>query len=306
MSEKTVTASEIISVQQPLMLARLDAQALISQALSVGANVETLERLVALAKDMRAELAREAWYAAMVEFQRTCPAVKKTSSAKIMTRGGGAYGYWFAPLDAIMSTILPVMGRLGLSVAWRSRIEANQVAVECVVSHTLGHQEGSGEIVMPVMPGDTGANPAQRVGISLTYAKRYALLGVTGLAPEDDDDARHRDEVITGVEKKTSNKGKTRDAVRSEEADEQERRPSPVIDTETGEVFDRLVPPDDAPEAERAALCDAIKELSVRLKLPYDVRTQAAKTYLGGSTLATADLAALSGLLGWLRARAGE
>ena len=34
-----------------------------------------------------------------------------------------------------------------------------------------------------------GANPAQRVGIAATYAKRYSLLGIIGMAPEDDDDA---------------------------------------------------------------------------------------------------------------------
>ncbi len=44
---------------------------------------------------------------------------------------------------------------------------------------------------MPIGGGDdrSGANPAQRVGIAATYAKRYSLLGILGIAPEDDDDA---------------------------------------------------------------------------------------------------------------------
>lgn len=33
----------------------------------------------------------------------------------------------------------------------------------------------------------TGANPAQRVGIALSYAKRYSLLLIAGLSPEDED-----------------------------------------------------------------------------------------------------------------------
>jgi hypothetical protein len=64
------------------------------------------------------------------------------------------------------------------------------VVAECRVSHRDGHIETSGEIAMPIEPGDgRGASPPQRVGIALTYAKRYALLGILGLAPEDDDDA---------------------------------------------------------------------------------------------------------------------
>jgi hypothetical protein len=34
-----------------------------------------------------------------------------------------------------------------------------------------------------------GANPAQLVGIATTYAKRTAVLAITGIAPEDDPDA---------------------------------------------------------------------------------------------------------------------
>lgn len=186
-----MTKPELLAVRdRESALARLDPQALITKALETGAGIDTMERLVALAKDVREVQAKEAWYQAMAEFQRTCPAIKKTKEARIATRTGPGYVYRFAPLDEIMSTIQPVMGPLGLSVSWRSRVEPAQVVVACRVSHTLGHHEESGEIAMPVVQGDgSGANPAQRVGIAATYAKRYALLGIIGMAPEDDDDA---------------------------------------------------------------------------------------------------------------------
>src|SRR3990167_1643800 len=176
--------SQIVTRTQETTLARLDPQALITKALETGAGIETMERLVALAKDVREVQAKEAWYEAMAEFQRTCPPIKKTASAKIQTRGGGSYTYRFAPLDEIMSTIQPKMGPLGLSVSWRSRVEPDKVVVSCRISHTLGHHEESGDIAMPVMQGEMGANPAQRVGIAATYAKRYSLLGIIGMAPE--------------------------------------------------------------------------------------------------------------------------
>lgn len=177
-------------------IAKLDPQALLRTALENGAGIETLERLVALEGTVRARQAKEAWYSAMAEFQRLCPSVEKTKVAKIRTRNGGEYSYKFAPLDEIMGKILPVMGPLGLSVGFRVKHEPNQVVATCIVSHELGHAEDSGPVHMPIPPAqdnNAGANPMQRVGIATSYAKRYALLAVTGIAPEDDPDGRTGD-----------------------------------------------------------------------------------------------------------------
>ena len=170
----------------------LNPQDLLARAVDKGATVETLERLMSLAKEMKAIRAKEAWHEAMAEFQRRCPPIVKTKSADIQTKSGGSYSYKYAPLDVIMETVRPLLGELGLSVYWSSRIEPNGVAVNCRIAHVLGHSEESGEIRMPIAGSDErgGGNPAQRVGSALTYAKRYSLLSVTGLTPEDDDDAQ--------------------------------------------------------------------------------------------------------------------
>ncbi len=185
--------TDALATRPDTLPAQLDPQALISKAIEAGAGIDTMERLFALAKEMRGVMAREAWYAAMAEFQEKCPAIKKTATARMK-----GYSYTFAPLDEICSTVQPVMGPLGLSMRWTTpTIEGDKVTVACVISHRLGHFESSGDVVMPVMAatqrsdgsGEGGANAAQRVGISLTYAKRYSLLGILGMAPEDDDDA---------------------------------------------------------------------------------------------------------------------
>lgn len=175
-----------------MALATVDPQSLIAQAITAGASVETMERLVALAKDVRSTAAREAWYEAMAAFQARCPAIKKTRSASIATRTGGQYAYTYAPLDEIDGAVGPLLGELGLSKSWRSRVEGDKVFTVCRISHVFGHYEESGEIPMPIAGGDdrSGANPAQRVGIALTYGKRYSLLAILGIAPEDDDDAQ--------------------------------------------------------------------------------------------------------------------
>lgn len=169
---------------QSQALVRLDPQALIAAAIEKGAGIETLERLVALAKDMRQVTAREAWYEAMAEFQRRCPAIKKSKTAQI----GDRYSYKYAPLDEILSTIQELMGELGLSVSWRTYVKDRSVVANCWIAHKLGHHEESGDVVMPFEQ-NARMNPAQVVGSASTYAKRYALLAILGMAPEDDDDA---------------------------------------------------------------------------------------------------------------------
>src|SRR5262245_23751887 len=85
-------------------LAPLDAQGLIEQAIAKGADMTTLERLFALAKEVQAETARREWYAAVAAFQRDCPPIKKTKTATIPTKNGGSYSYRYAPLEEILGT----------------------------------------------------------------------------------------------------------------------------------------------------------------------------------------------------------
>jgi len=171
-------------------LATPDPHMLLARAIELGAGIETVERLVSLARDVRAIRAREAWYGAMAEFQNTCPAIKKTLTASIRTTRA-QFQYRYAPLDEVLAVVQPILGPLGLSVSWRSRVESEQCVVSCRIAHALGHVEDSGDVSVPVVMTDPGigATPPQRVGIALTYARRYSLLCALGIAPEDDDDA---------------------------------------------------------------------------------------------------------------------
>jgi hypothetical protein len=182
--------AETVIATREATLMRLDPQALIAKAIDAGAGIDTIERLVALAKDIREVQAKEAWYAAMAEFQETCPTIYKTNKANIPTRSGGGFSYSYAPLDEILSVVQPVMGKLGLSVSWTHRFEAATAVSNCRISHELGHHEESGDVTIPIDKSEDGrgASSAQRVGIAMTYSKRYSLLAAIGKAPEDDED----------------------------------------------------------------------------------------------------------------------
>lgn len=169
----------------------LDPQALIRAAVEKDAPIETMERLVALAKDVRNEQAKEAWNRAMAKFQMVCPAIKKTGSAKIQTRGGSGYTYNYAKLGDIMPVITPLLGEVGLHISFRVKSAQGAAIASCRVSHEYGHYEESGDISVPIdQESGMGASVAQRVGIAQTYAKRYALLAMLGISPEDDPDAQ--------------------------------------------------------------------------------------------------------------------
>ncbi len=165
----------------------MNPQALLAAAVDKGASVETLERLVALAKDMRAMTAKEAFDKAMSEFQRRCPPIKKNKTMAVP----GRPTYKYADLGEILSTIAPLMGELGLSISWRSVAPSkpNYLAKICIISHEMGHEKDSGPCELPTNLDGNRMNGAQSIGSTETYAKRYSLCSVLGISPEDDTDA---------------------------------------------------------------------------------------------------------------------
>ena len=98
---------------EPAELAIPDPHTLLARALELGAGIDTIERLVGLAREVRTIRAREAWYAAKAEFQRQCPPIKKTSTARIQS-ARSQFTYRYAPLDEILATVQPILGPLGL------------------------------------------------------------------------------------------------------------------------------------------------------------------------------------------------
>lgn len=192
-------AKQVLSVVKEKYegMRRIDPQALIEQALANNSGVEALERLFILAKDVRAEQAREKWNEAMAEFQNANPRIKKTKIGKVADK----FSYKYAPLEEILRVVQPIMAPLGLSISWRNKFEPGRVISNCRISHDLGHFEESGEVSMPISEDKMGATGAQRVGIALTYSKRYSLLSIIGLSPEEDTDAQGpREGTGSGVE----------------------------------------------------------------------------------------------------------
>jgi hypothetical protein len=90
----------------------------------------------------------------------------------------------FASLAAVRNAIVPVFAKHGLSVLQNLTTTTDHcIACETVLLHSSGQSLRLGPLTMPASKAD-----AQGYGSAATYARRYALLGVAGVAGEPDDD----------------------------------------------------------------------------------------------------------------------
>lgn len=158
---------------------------LLAMAVEQGVPVETLERLLAMRTQLKAESAREAFLEALSAFQAECPVIAKGRSA-----GTGSYVYRYAPLEDIVHAIAPLLRKFGLSYRFDTAFEAGErgqaQVVTCIVHHRDGHSERS-EFRTPI---DNGArmNVMQQAASAQTYGKRYALLAALGIVVGGEDD----------------------------------------------------------------------------------------------------------------------
>ncbi len=95
------------------------------------------------------------------------------------------YGYRYSSLDQILAVIKPVLAEhdLGLFQHVVGGIENDCITIKTV----LIHKSGQHLIEQAQVPVTFKSNPIQDYGAALTYGKRYALLGMMNIFPEDED-----------------------------------------------------------------------------------------------------------------------
>src|SRR5262249_30089279 len=101
--------------------------------------------------------------------------------------GDGERSFRYAPLSSGLDIVRKTLGQHEIATLQTTAID--QTAGMVNLTTTLAH--ASGEWIAsdwPVCPIAETANP-QRMGAALTYARRYALFTLVGIAGEDDIDA---------------------------------------------------------------------------------------------------------------------
>jgi hypothetical protein len=118
--------------------------------------------------------------AALAAVQRKLPDVRKAETAHVRSDKGN-YSYRYATLPDITKAVLPLLGENGLAWVTRPTLVDDRFVLVYELLHISG-EKVSGEYPLP-----TGGSP-QALGSAITYARRYCLCAVTGVAADDDDD----------------------------------------------------------------------------------------------------------------------
>lgn len=114
--------------------------------------------------------------AALAKFHETLPDVTKGST-------NPAFKSKYADLADIVKAVLPKLAAQGL--AWMTTPTFTDHGF--VLAYELRHVSGESVRGEWPLPDPTAATP-QQLGSAVTYAKRYTLSAVTGIAPDGDDD----------------------------------------------------------------------------------------------------------------------
>ena len=87
----------------------------------------------------------------------------------------------YADLGSVMDACLPALNKHGIAVVQPTVDDADGRYVETVLLHE------SGETLRCRVPLIVQKNDMQGYGSAVTYARRYGLMCMAGIAPEDDD-----------------------------------------------------------------------------------------------------------------------
>lgn len=133
----------------------------------------------------------ESLAAALAAFQSELPKLTKDEKAKVKgeTKDGRSYdrSYGYADLAQIVETVLPILGKHGLSITSKTVLADGNLTLEVALLHETGERE----VAQWPLPDPRRGGP-QDIGSAMTYGRRYLTLALTGTYPggEDDDGAK--------------------------------------------------------------------------------------------------------------------
>lgn len=192
MSDETKIAQSEPSIQEEpaagalVVGGQLNAERLLTLAIERGVDVETMERLLAMRRELKAEWAKERYDRALADFQAQCPIIRKDKIVREKEEKGGGIRYRYASLASIVEQVRDGLRWAGFSYDLETQSAPGHVTAICRVHHVDGHERTS-QFVAPV---DTKAymSEPQRYASARTFAARYAFCDAFGIVTADQDD----------------------------------------------------------------------------------------------------------------------
>lgn len=116
---------------------------------------------------------------ALCRFQQKCNIIEFDSTVKVSTTQGQDYSFRYASYPKIVAAIRPVLTECKLSFSQLTEPDGS-------VTTLLIHE--SGEYLKSTLLIPTAHCGPQYIGSAISYARRYALSAILGLATNEDDD----------------------------------------------------------------------------------------------------------------------
>lgn len=152
------------------------------------ADLDKLERMLAMKERLDAQNARVAFARALAAARAEIPPIIKDARVDYKNKDGKRTNYQHETLAGIAKIIDPVLSQHGLSYRFRTSQGQGGVTVTCIIQHSDGHAE---ETSLHGAPDGSGSkNSFQAVGSAVTYLQRYTLKAALGLSAEADDDGQ--------------------------------------------------------------------------------------------------------------------
>ncbi len=158
-------------------------EALIAKAIDNKVDVATMERLLTMRRELKAEWAKAQFDKALAAFQADCPTIKRT---KAVYTDSEQLAYKFAPLESIVEQVKKLLQEHGFSYAIQTETRDTRVKAICIAKHTDGHSEPS-SFEVPLGNKTKIMSQTQVVAAALTFAKRYAFCNAFGILTGDED-----------------------------------------------------------------------------------------------------------------------
>jgi hypothetical protein len=114
---------------------------------------------------------------ALAAAQATYPPIGKDKTAK-----AGSYSYDYADLATVLEAVRPALAKQGIAVVQSASAEAQMVTVVTRLMHS------SGQWIESSLSVEAETTAPQKLGSAISYARRYGLLALAGVAPADEDD----------------------------------------------------------------------------------------------------------------------
>lgn len=147
---------------------------------------------------------------ALSKAQGEFPEIKKDKEVEVTMKSGGKYKYKYAELSSIVSACRPALAKHELSFT-QGTIESAEAGKGPVIRTRLMHSTGQWiETDYPIISKE---DDMQGVAGGTTFARRYGLTSILGIASESDDDGNgaNRQQTKQAPQQKGTQPMKTRE-----------------------------------------------------------------------------------------------